>query len=491
MLKGMLIKVYHSEISKKMGVYQHPLVLSLRKKLRKVKIWLNNKEHIKEIQAITNGDKQLTLQYLQNHTYKTLTDLSILNPKLWSAFLEKVCNENFSRINQKDTIEVAFLCNLAATWSCDELFMKYQKSEKYHPYIIVTHFYNGTSKTIEDAVMETYNFFLSKGYEVYKDYDYKKQTFYKLRVDFNPDIVFHLSPYHTAFDKEWNILNFPLTTININIPYGIYVAELSDMQYNLDSFGAFWRIFDLPFYVDLAKKYTPLGDNNRVGSGYCKLDVLYDSSILLDESSIWKKTNSKAVKIIYAPHHSIGNMGQEFSTFDKNYEQIYQLACTMKDTTSWVMKPHPLLEKSSIEAGVFASEAEFEAYIQKWKDLPNANVITGGDYFDLFKSSDAMILDSDSFLAEYLFVHKPMLLLGRKSQKFSDLGRPLSKVLYKVDGEDIQGIEAFVKEVVIGKKDVLAKDRERFFEKYLDYYNTNGVLASEYIYDYIDKHIYK
>ena len=485
MIKKMLKDIYYSELSKKLGVFRHPMILKIQYILKKMKIYIRNRKSLNEIQDIVNGKKELDNEYLGNNTNQLLRDISIVNPKLWAAFLDKIHTTNFKRLKDKEKVNVAFLCNLSATWSCDELFQKYLKSEKYHPYVVVTHFYNGTPTTIEEAVHKTYEWFKNKGYEVYTDYDYELKKFNTLEDLLDPDILFHLSPYYTAFHENWNVLNFPLSKININIPYGIYVAELSEAQYNLDSFSAYWRIFDLPIYARMAPKHTPLGNANRVGSGYCKLDVLYDPNINCSEELIWKKLSPEAVKIIYAPHHSIGEMGQRFSTFDKNYDVIYQLASEMRQTTSWVLKPHPLLEKATVEAGLFANENEYKEYLRKWEDLPNATVITGGDYFDLFKSSDAMILDSDSFLAEYLFVNKPMLLLSRPTQQFSELGKPLSKVLYKTGGEDIQGIKAFVENVVIDEKDNLLEDRNTFFDNYLNYYKENNVLATEYIYDYV------
>ena len=41
-----------------------------------------------------------------------------------------------------------------------------------------------------------------------------------------------------------------------------------------------------------------------------------------------------------------------------------------------------------------------------------------GEYLAYFASSDAMILDSVSFMAEYLYVHKPALFLTREGERF-------------------------------------------------------------------------
>ena len=44
----------------------------------------------------------------------------------------------------------------------------------------------------------------------------------------------------------------------------------------------------------------------------------------------------------------------------------------------------------------------------------------------------------------------------------------------------------FVEKNVIGNEDPMKERREEFFEKYMDYRNQNGMLASEYIKQYID-----
>ena len=126
-----------------------------------------------------------------------------------------------------------------------------------------------------------------------------------------------------------------------------------------------------------------------------------------------------------------------------------------------------MLRVGAVQQGIFKSEEEYEEYLEMWRQLPNAQVIENGMYTDIFESSDAMILDSISFLGEYIYMHKPMLFLTRDRNTFNDFGKELVRVLYKTDGGNLEGIKNFV-------------------EKYMDYRNQNGMLASEYIKQYID-----
>jgi len=49
---------------------------------------------------------------------------------------------------------------------------------------------------------------------------------------------------------------------------------------------------------------------------------------------------------------------------------------------------------------------EVESYYAEWHNLSNGFVYDEGDYFNIFKSSDALITDCGSFLAEYLPIHQ-------------------------------------------------------------------------------------
>ena len=50
-----------------------------------------------------------------------------------------------------------------------------------------------------------------------------------------------------------------------------------------------------------------------------------------------------------------------------------------------------------------------------------------GEYRDMFLTSDAMILDSVSFMQEYLFTEKPLLVLRKEkdSESFNTFGEEI------------------------------------------------------------------
>ena len=103
-----------------------------------------------------------------------------------------------------------------------------------------------------------------------------------------------------------------------------------------------------------------------------------------------------------------------FLDFAKNHPQY-----------EFLIKPHPVL-KSKCEATGFMTGEEYENYIEQWRELPNVNAYTLGNYYDVFKPSDILITDSSSFLGEYFVSGTPIVLLeSKRRMPFNDFGLEL------------------------------------------------------------------
>lgn len=424
-------------------------------------------------------------------TYNNLLKLKKVNLiKLYLKLSSFAFRSNMTKIAKKDKIKVAFVCPISSIWSCEILYKIFRKSDKYDPIILVTPFFNGTDKTVSDIYLSTLKYFKENGYNCIgtanKDINDNK-TWSEVG---KPDIIFQLNPHHSAFPNEWKITELPLTTVNCYIPYGFMIFKDPKLQFNQEWHWLFSRIFcETEMHKLLAKKYCDVGDWNVVYSGYTKMDTFIEKKEYNIEN-IWKIcniTSGRVVKLIYSPHHSVGNKTNcQFSTFDQNYKMIYEYAKAHKNTTSWIFKSHPLLEKSSVQEGIFKNENEYKQYVQMWSELPNAKVAEEGTYEDIFMTSDGMINDSVSFLAEYLYTQKPLLFLRREGNRFNEFGEKLVDIHYSVSGSDFKGIEKFIDEVVIGRNDVKSEKRKAFFESNLNYYKVNGFSASKYIFNYLN-----
>ena len=286
-----------------------------------------------------------------------------------------------------------------------------------------------------------------------------------------------LRPYFNYMPKAFALPSIGAETLMFYIPYGFNTCTWN--IYNTPIYHLGRKLFfDTQFHINLLEKECRVGMPRGLYSGYPKLDDFYKDPDALKFD--WKMARPDAKKIIWAPHWSISS-GILYATFQYNYKFMYEFAKAHPEI-SWVVKPHPWLPFSVVKENIFPTEAAFKEYLQAWNDLPNAQVYTGAYYQQIFATSDGMIHDCGSWIGEYQYTHKPMIFLTRETQKFNDLGNEIMKVLYRVDGRNLNGIAALIQRIFIEGNDAKAAIRKELFDKYLNYPKANGMSASEFIY---------
>ena len=412
-------------------------------------------------------------KFLEDHTYQSLVSVKEKGSiELFKEISAKVYETALNCIRKKQVKKIVFLLKDSAEWSCEELYKRFNETSGYEVCVAVAPFFAGSQQAVSKMYLDTVQYFRERKIDTVEMYDIQKNRYKSWEEIGMPDIVFHLNPHYKAFAESSNICNFPLSILNVYIPYGIMIYGNVRQQYNQLSHMLYWKIFcETPLHKEMASKYADIGDINVVCSGYVKMDTFFDTC-LQEKRKIWKISpradEKKIKKIIYAPHWSIKDAVTGFGNFDKIYKSLYEYVKKNETSTSWVFRPHPMLRVGAVQQGIFKSEEEYEEYLEMWRQLPNAQVIENGMYTDIFESSDAMILDSISFLGEYIYMHKPMLFLTRDRNTFNDFGKELVRVLYKTDGGNLEGIKNFVEKNVIGNEDPMKERREEFFEKYMD-----------------------
>lgn len=410
--------------------------------------------------------------------YGDLANLEICDSELFLKIRDQIIDKNLTALKRKNKIAVGFLVFSSSMWNCGEIYRLFENDDRFEPMIFVRPEYAKREKIEEELYNATVNFFKNHNYTVVGLKD--ETELYEM-----PDILFHQQPYGDS--SILGIQHLPLSTLNIYIPYSISVDFEQGDRYHTLGYKLSWKVFcasnyDLKLYKEYAKH-----SSNGMYLGYPKMDVFYTEELAENPWKTDENSDSQNVKkIIYAPHHSIGENSIHFSTFADNYNGIYEYALSHPSTTSWIIKPHPALKYQSIMNGIFEDEAAYDTYMEKWDSLPNARAVTDGTYFDIFKTSDGMIGDSVSFLSEYQFTGKPLLFLTRPEQRFTPYGEELIKILYKSPGSDISAIEEFIEKILVNDNDYMKNERDNFFKKYLDYMSDgNAVSASKAIYQYI------
>ena len=427
-----------------------------------------------------NSNKILNLKY------KYLLYLSEQDKKSFKKIKDNIESKIINNISKLNKIKVGFVLYSASNWSCDSLYKLLSSNSKYDPYIIICKSADEDDEIAQKNYISTTKYFKENNYKICTINNNSKE---KINT-FN--ILFYMTPFQLE-PKLLNIQNIKMNILTVYITYSFMIAS-RDWKYNMPMYKLVWKYFaDSKIYKDLIGKHCEVGNDNVVFCGYTRMDELI-SKKNIDDKKIWKipKSKKKVYKIIYAPHHSVFDEKAGFSTFDLNYKFMLELAKKYSDCTSWIIKPHPQLASRIVKNGFFKSVDDYYEYLKEWDNLPNARVVTEGTYFDLFKSSDTMILDSVSFLVEYQYVHKPLLFLTRDSQKFNEFGNCLIDILYKTNGADFKGIEEYLNRIIFNNDDYMKEKRESFFEKNLDYVKYNdGKNASEYIYSYMNEILIK
>lgn len=422
------------------------------------------------------------INYLKSINYDIfyiLSEFNLNKYKKKKMVIEKtVCNY----LSKKEKIKIAFVTPFLSTWTGDELFEQFLNDDRFEPYILISSFNNGSQETSFFEMPLMVDYFNSKKY-VYKKID---ESCTSWDDSGKPDIIFYNSPYLTYLSPCVQMENVPMTTLTIYTGYGIYIDKMEDIQFDLPIHNMAWKNYShTPYYNKIAQEFSRIKGENLIYSGYCKIDDLVDSKYrTMDESELWKISNESQIKIILAPHHSIGNAMPKFGTLDKNYEFFYNYAKNHVDTTTWIFKPHPVLRKTVVTEGLFKSIEEYDEYLNRWNTLPNAKVVTGS-YIDHFLTSDCMILDSVSFMAEYLYTNNPMLFLSCDKGTFNEFGEELFSNITSVPGDDFSGIEKFISQVI---NHTYSNEKAKiFFENHLNYFQKNKMLAREYIFNDIKK----
>jgi CDP-glycerol glycerophosphotransferase (TagB/SpsB family) len=200
---------------------------------------------------------------------------------------------------------------------------------------------------------------------------------------------------------------------------------------------------------------------NIVVAGYPMADLFLDKDRKF--SNPWKNTEKQLKKIIWAPHHSILRGQVQYSSFLKYYDFIFYLAEKYRDKIQITFKPHPNLKKNLYRHKEWGQERT-DKYYKSWDELENGQYI-GGDYVDLFLTSDGMIHDSSSFMIEYHYTLKPVLFLSKVLDQLNSIGELAYNIHYK--GFTKEDIIMFVENTIIAGCDPMKAEREDFFRNIL------------------------
>lgn len=428
---------------------------------------------------------QLGFQYLSKNAniFSFIKYLCFLNSTELQSKINYINIINNLKKDKNRKIRVAFICEENQKWGYQSIYDEMESDENFEV-LPILNLPIITYRRQEFLQGKNIEFFNSQGMEAIDGYDYENNT-YKSLYDLKPDIVFYQQPWYMIQKQIPAVVsNYALTCI---ISYGFTSIDVQSWGSEAirKNSGNIWRMFtESKYHNNFYQKAASLKHKDiAITKGYPKLDN-YAKPIAQEFESLWKDTNQKdKYRIIWAPHHSIEKYGFEMSNFKEQY--LYFLNFAKKHSEySFIFKPHPSLRYKCISEN-FLSAEEYDNYINEWNSLPNATVYDKGNYFDIFKTSDILITDSSSFLAEYFYSGKPIIFFQSQNRAgFNEFGLKIKKGFYEL--KKTEDVEDLLYDILINKNDKLKNTRYNIIKKEF-YYPKNGI--GKNIVDYIKKEL--
>lgn len=434
-----------------------------------------------KLYSLTKGKLEETIDDIVYEDLEQYIDgLSIENAILTMNHLFEY---NFSKLQDK-IVRVAFLVYSSSEWQCEAIYRAMESDPYFDPSIIICGYLHGTEESIRNTYINTCRYFRKRKYNVlYMGYS-KRWLEREVLNDF--DIIFYIIPYRSVLiPYSLNVEKQSITKILIHVPYGLYLVEPRKNYVELSPlFKMCWKCYAAN---ELEKIYLSdkqrLNGYNIVAAGESKADYIRCNCIKSNDN-IWKKGDTR---IIWAPHFNLDD-GMN-GTFHENYMFLYNYAENHKDI-SWIVKPHPRMEWGVLEFGVFNTSEEYRNYLDMWQVLPNARVIEDEDYMEAFVTSDALIHDSLTFMAEYMMTgHQQLRLLPQNPRPLNIAGKKIAQMIRSVRGNDYKAIEYFIEDIK-EKCDEGIEERKHFIDQYMSgEARKKGISCARYIVEDIKKNI--
>jgi CDP-glycerol glycerophosphotransferase (TagB/SpsB family) len=363
------------------------------------------------------------------------------------------------KIRGKEKVRVVFIAMLKSMWNLDSVFHKMLDDPSFDPVILVCPYTEYDERRMWQELEDAYEYFVQKGYPVFSSYNNSEKRWVELD-EYKPDLLFFNRPHGYTKPQYYKGGYTKFLSCFVN-----YTHEIDNKitQYDLKFHNAQWMIFAGHEYaLEMYKKLCHTQGRNVRVTGYSKMEELLEAKRKRYISDPWKSQDER-LRIIWAPHHSIKKNEWGFSNFIEYAEQFKKLSTKYKSNVVWSFKPHPSL-KSKLYLHPSWGKKKTDEYYGFWASQGYTQLETGL-YTDLFWTSDAMIHDCGSFLAEYLYVRKPVLHLFSKVNKCTQYnGFGLKALEACRHGRSFCDVERFVSDLVNKKITGITEDHARFYD---------------------------
>lgn len=347
-----------------------------------------------------------------------------------------------------------FVMTQPELWSHQSIYDEFERDQSFEPLVLVMPDTQDASREPTESTQRSLEVFREMGLRASPAIRRDGQIFSPTKIVRRASLLFFDQP-RPGLGKQWMPHKLLMRSLLLYVPYGIKVSPDDRANFGLELHNFAWKIFaETAFHK---RKFDALagGPPTKTSlTGYPKFDFM----------PVAKVSGSDPITGIVAPHWSVRLQGWTYSTFENTSEQLFTLLADYPDI-HWVLRPHQGLRSQVIKSG-FMSVEEIDDYVERWNSATNGTLHYGPVYYPQFASSDFMITDCGSFLAEYVVTRKPLLHLNSPiSPGYNSFGREVLSVNYESRLGD--RISWFVENVVLSASDPLASRRARLAEQLL------------------------
>lgn len=319
-------------------------------------------------------------------------------------------------------IRLLFILNAAETLEAVLPLIKATKADKRFEVKVIQVARLFRNQIREEAFTQLANRLRAENIQTVDLADSDEANFMRIQ-NWQPDFVLRQSEWDQDFPVEYSIENFYWTKV-IYVPYIVLEEFIENPNskmplFTMEFFEHVWRMY-------LAMSPSPKAmtelDKTFVSSDIFKPVGSMKAEMIRNTSPRWPETNLKK-RVLWMPHHSIGDDWFNMGTFDRVYLDMLNWTRDHPNV-SVVLNPHPSLP-DVIAAGNFKSidSGRYKQFLQDWLALPNTAFVIGESNYPYSAAADVVLTDGISSLYEVQLQETPVVYLERPDHvSFSKIG---------------------------------------------------------------------
>ncbi len=367
--------------------------------------------------------------------------LAALAPRLRARY-EELAAACRAKLARGERLKVAFLVCDVSMFSGESVYVRLAADPRFDCSIAVAPRVTRGEAFLRETLAKTVDTLRKRyGDAVRALYDPDAKTAAAL----DADIVFSTVVYEDQTLPDYTTERLSARALVAILYYGyggLFISNEKKTPY-LPNIVLSWRYFvsnEATRRMNVEK--NPLLAANAVTVGYAKMDRL----------ATIPRREGGGKTILVCPHHTLEKIPGELSlsTFIKNAD-LFQRLPEMFPEITFVFRPHPLLFPRLATAKWWGPKRTSD-YERAMEAHPNVVFQRGGDYFESFRNSDALIHDCGSFLAEYFYTGCPQCYLLESEAtlgQFLPFARTLAEHVRKAYTDE--EVVSFIRDVAAGR----------------------------------------